>query len=412
VQARTDVVAELQRLAPQHLVILGGSSAVTQVQTNQLGSFSAQPVVRLSGTDRTLTSVAVSSAAFSSASTVYLATGANFPDALAGGSPASAAGAPILLVQPTCIPAAVDAEIDRLGAQTIQVLGGEAALSAAVTQRTVCGAGASEATPPPSGPCGSTVYKAGGSAWQCSFADEFSGSTLDTSHWVVQTTAQSGFHNGPECFVNTPDNLSVGGGTLSLTVRKEAAPFTCAAASAGSYTSQYTSGMVMTAGLFSQTYGRFEVRAKLPAAKVKGLQESFWLWPDNPYKYGTAWPRSGEIDIAEIYHLYPDRAIPYVHYVPGVADPNVTNNYCLIDDVTKFHTYTAEWTPTTITIKYDGVTCLVDTLVAAAPLLVGQPFDQPFMVALTQALGIGSNAFDANTPLPATTQVDYVRIWK
>ena len=42
-----------------------------------------------------------------------------------------------------------------------------------------------------------------------------------------------------------------------------------------------------------------------------------------------------------------------------------------------------------------------------------KPFDQPFMLSLTQALGIDSNAFvDGTTPLPATTTVDYVRIWK
>jgi hypothetical protein len=41
------------------------------------------------------------------------------------------------------------------------------------------------------------------------------------------------------------------------------------------------------------------------------------------------------------------------------------------------------------------------------------PFDQPFFLALTQALGIGGNAFNpATTPLPATTQIDYVRIWQ
>jgi beta-glucanase (GH16 family) len=254
--------------------------------------------------------------------------------------------------------------------------------------------------------CGPALAKVDGSAWTCTLDDEFGGSTLDRSRWVVQTTAASGFRNGPECFVDTPSNVAVAGGTLSLTVRKEAAPFTCAPGTAGAYSSQYSAGMVMTAGLFSQTYGRFEVRAKLPAAKVKGLQESFWLWPDNPFKYGTTWPQSGEIDIAEIYHLYPDRAIPYIHHTPAVVDPNVTNNYCLIDDITRFHTYTAEWTPTAITITYDGVTCLVDTLPA------GHPFDQPFMIALTQALGIGANAFDANTPLPATTQIDYVHIWK
>ena len=39
--------------------------------------------------------------------------------------------------------------------------------------------------------------------------------------------------------------------------------------------------------------------------------------------------------------------------------------------------------------------------------------DQPFIVSLTQALGVGTNAFDpSTTPLPATTQIDYVRVWK
>jgi beta-glucanase (GH16 family) len=265
--------------------------------------------------------------------------------------------------------------------------------------------------PPSSGTTCAPMAKADGSTWQCTFDDEFNGSSLNTGNWVVQTTAASGFHSGAECFVNTPNNVSVAGGALSLTLRKEAAPFTCTSPS-GSYSTQYTSGMVMTGSLFGQTYGRFEVRAKLPAAKVKGLQESFWLWPQNPYKYGYQWPISGEIDIAEMYHLYPDRAIPYVHYVPAVVDPNVTNNYCLIDDLSQFHTYTAEWTPTTITIIYDGKVCLTDTFNAASPLTTGQPFDQPFMIALTQALGIGVNAPTASTPLPATTQVDYVRVWK
>jgi hypothetical protein len=41
------------------------------------------------------------------------------------------------------------------------------------------------------------------------------------------------------------------------------------------------------------------------------------------------------------------------------------------------------------------------------------PFNQPFFVALTQALGVGSNAYNpALTPLPATTTIDYMRVWK
>lgn len=145
---------------------------------------------------------------------------------------------------------------------------------------------------------------------------------------------------------------------------------------------------------------------------MKGLQEALWLWPDDASKYG-AWPRSGEIDIAEVYSQYADRAIPTVHYVPLTTDPNTTNYQCLIRDIGQFHRYAVEWTTQAITISYDGQTCISDTWVPMLPLLKPQPFDQPFMVALTQALGIGSNAFDpATTPLPATTQIDYVRVWR
>ena len=46
------------------------------------------------------------------------------------------------------------------------------------------------------------------------------------------------------------------------------------------------------------------------------------------------------------------------------------------------------------------------------PLTGSQPFDHPFMIALTQALGVAGNSVTSATPLPATTQIDYVRVWK
>ena len=259
---------------------------------------------------------------------------------------------------------------------------------------------------------GEAMATSTGGLWQCTFDDEFSSGALDTTKWVAQQTSLSGYHSGQECFVNSPNNVKVANGVLSLTVRREAVPFTCSDPF-GNYTTQYTSGMVSTYGLFTQTYGRFEVRAKLPAAAIAGLQESFWLWPANPTNYGLGWPSSGEIDFAEIFSLYPDRAIPYIHYNAATYDANVTNDYCMISDISQFHTYAVEWTPTAITIIYDGRTCLIDRWNPAWPLAKPQPFDQPFLLVLTQALGIGSNSFDAaTTPLPATTQIDYARIWK
>ena len=71
------------------------------------------------------------------------------------------------------------------------------------------------------------------------------------------------------------------------------------------------------------------------------------------------------------------------------------------------------WTTSSITISFDGQTCLQDVWDPALPLVKPQPFDHPFMVALTQALGQTTNAFDPLvTPLPATTDIDYVHVWK
>jgi beta-glucanase (GH16 family) len=264
---------------------------------------------------------------------------------------------------------------------------------------------------------GEYPVKVDGTPWVCTFDDEFSGSTLDPTKWSPIVSSASGANGGGACFVNTPNNISQADGYLTLTVRQEAAAFVCKTPSGG-FTTTYSSGEVATYTKFSQTYGRFEVRASFPAATVAGLQSALWLWPDNPLKYG-AWPTSGEIDIAEEYSLLADRAVPYVHYlynpytVSTLTHTNVvTNNYCMISDVHAFHDYVVEWTPTTMTILYDGNTCLIDNYSAYAPLTGSQPFDQPFFVALTQSLGSSTNAVTAATPLPASTQVDYVRVWK
>ncbi|HEY1826675.1 MAG TPA: glycoside hydrolase family 16 protein [Acidimicrobiales bacterium] len=257
-----------------------------------------------------------------------------------------------------------------------------------------------------------------GSTWTCSFDTEFTGTTLNTKQWTPITTASSGYLSGAvACYMNSPNNISVGNGYLSLTARKEAAPFACNTPW-GPFTTQYTSGTVATYGLFSQAYGRFDVRAKIPAATVAGLQSSLWLLPQNETQFG-AWPASGEIDIAEMYSEYPTLAIPTIHYnynswqVNSATNTNIATNYTCTINPNVFNDYVVEWTPTTITMLYNGQTCLVDHWIPSSPLVAPQPFNQPFFINLTQALGIGTDNFNpSTTPLPATTEIQYVRAWK
>ena len=215
---------------------------------------------------------------------------------------------------------------------------------------------------------------------------------------AAQLTATSGYTAGPDCYVSNPSTISVSGGYLNLSVNK-VAPFTCI----NGYTSDYTAGMVTSYGLFNQTYGAFEVNAKLPPSTVTGLQETFWLYPQT-LTYG-AWPNSGELDFAEFYSQYWGYDVPYIHYSNSANDPNVTAYNCTFNQNT-FNTYEVNWTPTAITVLYNGQTCLVDH-----PTTGSVPFDQPFFLALTQALGQGTDAPTASTPTTATTQVDWVRAW-
>jgi putative cell wall-binding protein len=139
--------AELSRLQPRAIVILGGASVVSTGVEADLHAYTAGPVGRSSGANRYDTAVAVSKNAFSpGVPAVFIATGDAFADALAGGPAAGVAPGPLLLSTRDCIPEAVNNEITRLNPGKIVLLGGTGALSPAVESRTVC------APPPPPPP--------------------------------------------------------------------------------------------------------------------------------------------------------------------------------------------------------------------------------------------------------------------
>lgn len=89
----------------------------------------APRVARLAGDDRFATAVAISREAFADgADHVMVATGTSFPDALAGGPAAAAAGAPVLLVARDALPPVVADELRRLRPSRVTVLGGATAV--------------------------------------------------------------------------------------------------------------------------------------------------------------------------------------------------------------------------------------------------------------------------------------------
>ncbi|WP_291040285.1 cell wall-binding repeat-containing protein [Herbiconiux sp.] len=125
------VLAEITRLKPSVIFVLGGTNTVDESVVTALQS--TYGVVRIDGPDRYTVSAAVAARAFpQSVYTLYVASGAVFPDALSGSAAAIAEDAPVLLIQKDAIPAPVAAQLDRLNPYRIVVLGGPNTLSEAV----------------------------------------------------------------------------------------------------------------------------------------------------------------------------------------------------------------------------------------------------------------------------------------
>ncbi|WP_291046654.1 cell wall-binding repeat-containing protein [Herbiconiux sp.] len=127
------VLAELRRLHPKTIVVLGGRNTISDAVLAQVRELGAE-VSRAGGADRYEVSASVSHWLLKSTpgGTVYIASGQKFPDALSGAPAAIREGSPVLLVSSVSIPGPVADELARLQPRRIVVLGGEQTISAPV----------------------------------------------------------------------------------------------------------------------------------------------------------------------------------------------------------------------------------------------------------------------------------------
>ncbi len=124
------VATELTRLHPRLIVVVGGEAAVSADVFDQLSAFATE-VRRDGGADRFATSRAITSAAFISTTTAYVATGLGFADALAASAAAGSRAAPVILVngQATALDTATADLLTTLGVTQVIVAGGPVAVS-------------------------------------------------------------------------------------------------------------------------------------------------------------------------------------------------------------------------------------------------------------------------------------------
>lgn len=134
-----DTAVTLDRLRPERIVVLGGAQAVSDTVLTRLRQYTTGEVTRLAGGDRYATAAEIARRVFEGThGTVYMTTGQQFPDALAGGVVAGIEGAPLVTVDPRCVPDVVLDQIVRMDPDTLVVLGGTTAVSQQAADLVAC----------------------------------------------------------------------------------------------------------------------------------------------------------------------------------------------------------------------------------------------------------------------------------
>ena len=173
---------------------------------------------------------------------------------------------------------------------------------------------------------------------------------------------------------------------------------------------RYTSARLKTQGKFSQAYGRFEARIKIPYGQ--GLWPAFWMLGEDIAKVG--WPTSGEIDIMENIGKEPFTVHGTIHG-PGYsgaggigASHTLPLKQRFADD---FHSFAVEWEPGTIRFYVDNEIYETRTR-ADLPASTKWVFDHPFFILLNVAVGGDwPGNPDTTTVFPQFMRIDYLRVY-
>ncbi|MDQ6813446.1 MAG: family 16 glycosylhydrolase [Bacteroidota bacterium] len=226
------------------------------------------------------------------------------------------------------------------------------------------------------------------------WSDEFSNAgSPDAAKWGYDIgTGGNGWGNNElEYYTARTNNALVSNGTLKITAVKE-----------NFNGSSYTSARLLSNNKFSFTYGKIEVRAKLPAGA--GAWPAIWMLGSN---FTTSpWPSCGEIDIMEQRGSQPEKIYSTLHY-PGHSGANGDGNTTTVSNTTsEFHRYAAEWTSASIKFMVDDA--LFYTFNNGSSL----PFNKNFFIILN--LAVGGNFGGAVDPSfkSAAMEVDYVRVYQ
>ena len=242
--------------------------------------------------------------------------------------------------------------------------------------------------------------------WQLVWADEFNNTGLpDPAKWSYDVGGHGWGNKELQYYTEKrKENARVENGSLVIEARRE-----------DWQNREYTSARLVSKAKGDWTYGRFEVRAKLPTGK--GAWPAIWMLP-TAKTYG-GWPSSGEIDIMEQVGFEPHVVHASVHtksYHHSIGTQK-TAKIIVPTATTEFNVYAVEWMPEEIRGYADGqhyFTFKNERLTNSSADYQQWPFDQPFHLLLNIAVGGtwgGAQGVD-QTIWPQRLDIDYVRVYQ
>jgi len=239
--------------------------------------------------------------------------------------------------------------------------------------------------------------------WQLTWNDEFDAPEVDTTHWNIYTN-WSQLSNQVEIYI--PRNVYTSDGNLILRTTKEPYEFQ-------HQLFNYTSGRVDTLNKFAQTFGRWEIRAKLPNPYASGVHPAHWLLGMPP----NCWPVCSEIDImeqtADYTNVYTTRTLHFGRacghddaHIPSAIYPSAAEKNT-VNFTSTYHVFAVEWNATDLLFFVDDLR-IVD-LHASANISIPQ---WDMFTILSSAVMRAQRWPQPDWVWPVYHVIDYVRVYK
>ncbi len=225
------------------------------------------------------------------------------------------------------------------------------------------------------------------------WADEFSGTSINTQNWGFNTGAGGWGNNELQVYTSLAENSFIQDGKLNIVATK-------------AYNA-YRSARLLSKDKKTFIYGRIDFRAKMPIGK--GIWPALWTLGNNIST--VDWPRCGEIDIMEYLGHKANEVHGTIHYNFGghrytgssttLAGPEGFNE--------KFHIFTLLWSEYGMTwyVDYQPFFSVKDTDISYEAFKLPQ-----FFIMNVAVGGNWPGSPDATTQFPQTMVVDYVRVFQ